>query len=227
MNISHDYSYTNMNLINAGFAALSFHSLRFDRYFTDEEKEQNRAAAESLGDTSPEWSERCKETQKEINRQLQKVIALFSGYDLHQLTEETSTHAHYNSDWDLYFYSNKGWNGSDAFDYMTLSANDKRTAAANMELLNKILAMLENADIEAPNICCVVQYDDIPDKAGIEAAALGIIEKMAGKMFFYNGIEGKIKKYRDGSGVDSYAFFKKGARTNCCRLDPAYIVLNF
>lgn len=227
MNFSHDYSYTNMNLTNAGFAALSFHSLRFERYFTEEEKEQNRAAAERLGTNTPEWSERCKETQKEINRQLQKVIALFSGYDLHQLTEETSTHEHYKTDWDLFFYSNRGWNGSDVFDYMTLSANDKRTAAANMDLLSKVLKMLESADIDAPNIRCVVQYDDIPDNAAIEAAALEIIEKAAGKMIFYNGIEGKIKKYRDGSGVDSFAFFKKGARTNCYRLDPAYIVLNF
>ena len=46
MLITHDYSYTNKNLIENGYAVYGIHSLNFDRYFTEEEKEQNRQFAE-------------------------------------------------------------------------------------------------------------------------------------------------------------------------------------
>lgn len=227
MYIEHDYSYVNKNLIEAGFAVLSFHSLRFDRYFTEEEKEANRTAAEKCGPgNSPEWIARCDAMAAEISRQMQNVLPLFSGYDIHQLTEETSTISHYRSDWDLFFYSNTGWNKRNFFDYFTLSANEKRTAAANMELLEKVLAMLASADIDAPNVCCTVQYTAVSNAAAIEKAALAIIERIVGKMIEYNGIVGKFRKFRDGSGIDCYGFFRKGARKYGYSVNPTEIVLS-
>lgn len=39
--ITHDYSYANKNLIENGYAVYGIHSLNFDRYFTEKEREQD------------------------------------------------------------------------------------------------------------------------------------------------------------------------------------------
>lgn len=225
MIIFHNYNYVSTQLIDAGLASLSFYAIHFYGYYTEEEKMQKLAAAKKC--TPLEWSALCNEETRKITEQMKRIILLLDGYDIHQFTKETSTIVHYQSDWDFFFSSNKGWNGRNFFDRFSLNANNKRTAAANMELLERFLSMLENADIDAPNIKCEIQYTAVPDKAAIEKAALSIIEQIAEKTIKYNGAEGKIKKYCNGSGFDSFAFFKKGARKKCYSIDPINIVLSF
>ena len=59
MLIIHDYSYTNKNLTENGYAVYGIHSLNFDRYFTEEEMEQNKQFAEQYGNMSQEWVDSC------------------------------------------------------------------------------------------------------------------------------------------------------------------------
>lgn len=66
MLITHDYSYANKNLIENGYAIYGIHSLNFDRYFTEEEREQNKQFAEQYGSTSQEWTDRCDRTDEKF-----------------------------------------------------------------------------------------------------------------------------------------------------------------
>lgn len=121
MYIKHDYSYLGYEkgLIDKGYADLDIHSLHFDRYFTEEEKENNKKLADILNNNSEEWNKHCDNISKMINQKLIPIIEMLNNrYDIHQYTEEKCGMKHYKNNWDLFFYSNKGWNKKDYFDYM-------------------------------------------------------------------------------------------------------------
>ena len=103
MYIKHDYSLVNKRLIEKGYGQLSVHSLHFDRHFNEQEKEANRKASEEL--TREQWNERCDQISKYISIQLHKVLRTIKDkYNIHQLTEETSTMEHYKSNWILIYF---------------------------------------------------------------------------------------------------------------------------
>ena len=74
MLITHDYSYTNKNLIDNGYAVYGIHSFNFDRYFTEEEMEQNKQFAEQYGDMSHEWANSCDRLGQEICKQMENMM---------------------------------------------------------------------------------------------------------------------------------------------------------
>ena len=209
MKITDDYSFvseSSQTLINRGLADLSVHSLNFDRYFTDEEMEHNREEAERLNTNRETYSKRCEEISRNIYNQLLLIAELLDkNFNMHQYTTEKSTMTHFNSDWDLFFYSNRGWNGKDYFDYMQISFNEKRTAKQNQELLKKVLTLL--TAVKANNIKCRIQYDVIYHENEIAKEAASVFEKMGNKFIAYDGMIGKIKKVDD-----AYGFFKKGSK---------------
>jgi hypothetical protein len=209
MKITDDYSFvseSSQTLINRGLADLSVHSLNFDRYFTDEEMEHNREEAERLNTNRETYSKRCEEISRNIYNQLLPIAELLDkNFNMHQYTTEKSTMTHFNSDWDLFFYSNRGWNGKDYFDYMQISFNEKRTAKQNQELLKKVLTLL--TAVKANNIKCRIQYDVIYHENEIAKEAASVFEKMGNKFIAYDGMIGKIKKVDD-----AYGFFKKGSK---------------
>lgn len=209
MKITDDYSFvseSNQTLINRGLADLSVHSLNFDRYFTDEEMEHNRKEAERLNTNSEAYSKRCEEISRNIYNQLLPIAELLDkNFNMYQYTTEKSTMIHFNSDWDLFFYSNRGWNGKDYFDYIQISFNEKRTAKQNQELLKKVLTLL--TAVKANNIKCRIQYDVIYHENEIAKEAASVFEKMGNRFIAYDGMIGKIKKVDD-----AYGFFKKGSK---------------
>lgn len=64
------------------------------------------------------WSKHCEDVARGFSKSLNDILKHFvDKYDVHQVSEETSTMEHYKSNWDLYFWSNEGWNGKDYMDY--------------------------------------------------------------------------------------------------------------
>lgn len=224
MNIKHDYSYITGNenkLIENGYGKLSIHSLIFDRYFTEERKEQNRKLAESMN--NEQWSKHCDEISKELSISLNEILQVFiNKYNIHQVSEETSTTEHYRSDWDLFFYSNRGWNNKDYFDYFTLSFNTKRTPEQNINLLNNIIPILEKMEYE--NIGCRIQYDAVINEEKIKIKAIEICESLLNKFINYRGMEGKIKVVKEENNIKEYGFFKKNARNRYYQISNADLV---
>lgn len=216
MNISKDYSYINgsqRKLIDAGYGKISVHSIHFDRYVSEEQKEANRRFFDGMTEAERSAyyaSDDFENVQKAYAESLADVLNYFIGkFDIHQVSPETSTSKHYNSDWDLFFYSNRGWNGKDYMSYFSLTFNDKRTPDKNMAMLENIIAMLEN--IESDKVHCRIQYDAVIDDGKVSEAADKAYQSISGKFIPYCGYVGKVKIIRDENGIRDYGFFKKGA----------------
>lgn len=195
MQITEDYTHTNTHLIEAGYAELTVHSLRFDRFYTEEEKEQNRQAAESM--TVEEWHNRCEESSKEIYRQMMEIIPLFEKCGIIYRVVPVTNYGYYESSNNLHFYSNKGWNGRDYFDYFTLSFDKNKPAEEIITFKNEFVSMLENTNVDTPNIRCIVKYADKPNEKKLAEDAEIICKKLEGKTIEYGNMKGKIKRLGD------------------------------
>jgi len=226
MFIKHDYSYlgSRKNLIEKGYADLDIHSLNFDRYFTDEEKEENVRQSELL--TREQWTIRCGDVSKRIYEQMLTIIELLNNkYDIHQISEEKNTMEHYRSDWDLFFYSNRGWNGKDYFDHVQITFNTKRTVDQNKKLLSEILEILEQ--LEVKNVYCRVQYTAREQKEKIQEKVIEICESLVDTVINYNGMRGKIKVVDECNGEKQYGFFKERVRKSYYKLSDTFLILNY
>ena len=159
MYISKDFSYINANetmLMDNGYGKLSVHSIHFDRHYSEEQKEKNREIAESM--TREEWSKHCDEIAEGFAKSLNEILEKFlSKYCIYQASENVS----YDSDWDLFFWSDRGWNGKDFMTYFKLNFNKERSPEQNMTLLDEIISLVETMEYE--NIGCRIQYDAVID----------------------------------------------------------------
>lgn len=226
MKIKHDYSYlrSSKELIEKGYADLDIHSLNFDRYYTEEEKENNRKISESM--TREEWNVHCDEVSKGIYNQMLPIVELLDNkYDIHQITEEKSSTEHYRTNWDLFFWSNRGWNNKDHFDDMRLNFNEKRTVEENKKLLDEILSLLER--LEVKNVSCRVQYTIRKHEEKIKQEAIKICKMLLDKPINYNGMEGKIKVVKEHENEKIYGFIKKRSRNKYYQISESYLVLNY
>lgn len=224
MFISQDFSYvkaSEMKLIDSGYGKMSVHSIHFGRHFSEEQKEKNRKLFETM--SREEWSKHCDEVAESLSKPLNEILNVFvDKYDIHQVSPETSTMEHYRSDWDLYFYSNKGWNGREYMDSFEFSFNTKRSPEQNMKLLEEIVDILKTLDYE--NIGCRIQYDAWIDTQKVEETAKVICENLVGKFINYNGMIGKIKVVSEDNGDKEYGFFKKNARNKYYRISYTEIL---
>lgn len=226
MLVKHDYSYlgSNEKLIEKGYAELDIHSISFDRHYSEEEKENNRKLSESM--TREQWNNHCDESAKKIYNQMLPIKELLnSKYDIHQINEEKSSMEHYRSDWDLYFYSNEGWNGKDYFDHIKISFNEKRTVEQNKKLLESILNLLESMEIK--NVYCRVQYTVRVNEKEVHEKSIEICEKLLEKTIEYNCMKGKIKVVDEYEGEKTYGFFKSRVRNKYYKVSDSYMILNF
>lgn len=213
MEIKHDYSYinnTDMLLMNKGYGTMAVHSIHFDRSYTEEQKAENSRFYESV--TDDEWAQHCEEIGRLFSKAMNEILNVFKGkYDIHQVSEETSTLKHFSSDWDLFFWSDRGWNGKDYMTHFSLTFNDKRSPEQHMGLLAEILPMVEQMKYE--NIKCRVQYTAVIDQGKVEEEAKAICEMVLGSFVRYHGMIGKIKVIGENNGLKEYGFFKKRAKT--------------
>ena len=228
MYIKHDYSYitaSSEKLAQHGFGKQTVFSLTLGRYFSEAERQENSRIANSC--TREEWSARCDALSKSLDKPLTEIMkVLCQKYDIHQTSPETDTIKHYRSEWDLFFWSNRGWNGQDHMDTVQLTFNDERPIEYRAKVLETLLPMLE--EMEYKNIGCRIQYCIIlDDKKIFETASTVYNEALAGKFLRYNGLEGKIKIVGKDrvSGENCYGFFRKGAKTKYYPISSAEIVL--
>lgn len=228
MYIKHDYSYitaSSEKLAQHGFGKQTVFSLTLGRYFSEAERQENSRIANSC--TREEWSARCDALSKSLDKPLTEIMkVLCQKYDIHQTSPETDTIKHYRSEWDLFFWSNRGWNGQDHMDTVQLTFNDERPIEYRAKVLETLLPMLE--EMEYKNIGCRIQYCIIlDDKKIFETAESVYNEALAGKFLRYNGLEGKIKIVGKDrvSGENCYGFFRKGAKTKYYPISSAEIVL--
>lgn len=228
MYIKHDYTYiaaSSERLAKNGFGKQTVFSLTLGRYFTEAERQENSRIANSC--TREEWSERCDAFSKSLDKPLSEIMKILcEKYDIHQTTQEKSSIQHYKSDWDLFFWSNRGWNGQDHMDTIQLTFNSERPIEYREKILEELLPMLEK--MEYKNIGCRVQYCIIlDDKKIFETAESVYNEALAGKFLRYDGFEGKIKIVGKDrvSGENCYGFFRKGAKKKYYPISSAEIVL--
>lgn len=228
MYIKHDYSYitaSSEKLAQHGFGKQTVFSLTLGRYFSEAERQENSRIANSC--TREEWSARCDALSKSLDKPLTEIMkVLCQKYDIHQTSPETDTIKHYRSEWDLFFWSNRGWNGQDHMDTVQLTFNDERPIEYRAKVLETLLPMFEK--MEYKNIGCRIQYCIIlDDKKIFETAESVYNEALAGKFLRYNGLEGKIKIVGKDrvSGENCYGFFRKGAKTKYYPISSAEIVL--
>lgn len=206
MLITHDYSYTNNNLIENGYATYGIHSLNFDRYFTEKEREQNRQFAKQYGNTSQEWTDHCDWMGQEICKQMESLMkVLDKKYVVCQYNPKVKYGEH-----DLHFCSNEGWNGKEWYDHIQLSFNDKLDKARNNQILNELLELV--AGMELKNVACRVQYKTIADNEKLYTDAAKKYKDIEGKFVSLRGCVGKVKEVGEYKGKKQYGFFKKGAR---------------
>ena len=212
MFVKQDMSYigdTANKLLEKGYAELTVHSLGFDRYFTEEQKMKNRELGSSM--SVEEWSAYCDSISKALEQPMTEVLGKIM--------------THYNSDWDLYFHSNRGWNGKTWMDSFDLTFNMGRTAEQNMKLLDEILLLLET--LEYDNIYCRVQYTVVYDEERLAEEGIRICEELAGKVIYYCGYEGKIKEVAGSNGAKEFGFFKKRARGKYFPVKYSELVANY
>ena len=213
MHIIRDYSYisnTERLLKQLGYGTETVHSIHFDRHYSEEQKVANYQLANSM--SHEEWGEHCEQVAKTFHKPMTEILEKFiSRYDIHQVSEETSTMTHYNSDWDLFFWSDRGWNGKDFMTCFSLTFNSNRTTEQNMKLLEKIIPIVEAMDYET--IACRIQYDIVFDEDKLGKDAKAVCEKLAGKTIHYRGMTGKIKAVEKRDDIVEYGFFRTRARS--------------
>lgn len=208
MKIQKTYSYltdTDRILVSKGLAEISVHSIRFDRYYTESEKDQNMEVSELM--SKEEYSEYCKQVSEVFRGKMKGILAEFvDKYDIHQGSEETSTLEHFRSDWDLFYNTNE--NG----DFFTLFFNGKRTPAANLKLLDELLAMIEQMHVD--HVCCIVQYTAVKHVKELNERAKEVFARLENTWVTYHGNTGKIRIIGEQDDYILFGFFKKGARVN-------------
>lgn len=149
------------------------------------------------------------------NRQLNKIEEyLKEKYSVYQLNTESKNA-------ELFWYSNKGWNNKETYDFFNISMNNKNenTTDENIKFLSEFVDDIP--DLNLPNIQCRIQYtlrlsDNISEKAKV------IVESLQGKWIEYNGMTGKLKLVGE-----QVAFFKKRAKSRYYAISDKEVVLNW
>ena len=226
MKIKKNLSYITENqkrLIDKDYGKMSVYSLNFSRYYNEEEKANNSRIYETM--THEQWEERCNEIQKHFGIMFDEIEEklINSKYDIHQLTDATSTMEHYRSNWDLYYYCNRNRNNSGYMDHFKLSFNSNRTVEENLKLLDELIEYIKTLDYK--NILCTIQYTFIPNKEKINNKYVEICDKLQNKFIEYAGMIGKIKVVRESENNKEYGFFKKGSRKKYYSISKENLIL--
>lgn len=226
MIITHDNSYisaTASELIDRGYGVRTVYAVHFDRHYTAEEKRRNSDLYASM--TREEWSKHCDEVAESFAAPMSEILQRFIGkYDIHQVSPETSTMAHFRSNWDLYFNSTRlrGHDNESRFESFRLTFNGYRTPEENAKLLEEVLKIVE--DLEYKNIACRVQYTAYLYDGKIEEAAASAYKKIEGKFVdcFYD--RGRVRIVGEHDGKTLYGFFRKGAKKKYLAMTGAEVL---
>ena len=218
MFIVEDYHYISDSanlLIKKGFGKISVHSYKFDRYFSEEQKAENRRQAELLGTNTTEWSDRCDSSHHKFYEAASKMMEdLGNKYTIYQYNTNEK-------EYDLFFYSNRGWNNREWYDHCEL--NLSKDYEQNSKQHKELLSWLSKWQGDTENVInCRIQYDSWLDKEAIEKVVNDNIDKILDKKVLLGNREGKIKWVECNN---EYGFFKKGARKYYTKLNNVELLI--
>ncbi|MBQ1503015.1 MAG: hypothetical protein IIZ35_03340 [Clostridia bacterium] len=216
MKLSNDMHYVNSYNVERGLIRAVPFQVRFDRYFTEEEMVENRAAAERLGN-GPAWVARCEEFERKISDEIREVIKhLSTRYKLGQYDPAIGS-----ADCDLWFYCRMfdnvpGDRYTDErrnYSYVTLSFMYKDQNVDDHErIFDELREIL--AEWDAPNVQAIFQFAEMQIPENVEREAERIYTENDGKFCVWSGFTvGRLGRDENG-----YFFKKKGAKRYGYRL---------
>ena len=226
MEIFHDHSYVSQaerEFISRGYACESFYSLRFSFVYTEAQKAENRAYAETVGTESDAWSVHAAASARRRSEHMERIVNLLAqNFKICQYDKEETVP--YNSDWDLFFWCNdfsstmQGLLSGRDYGYFTLAFNDKHDHERRQKVYNRAMRILELFS-DDENLHIAVQYTAIMDDAKIkrDAALAGL--GIAGRNCVYKGMEGRVE-----TNGEALYFRKKRSRKYVYRLTDAAVL---
>ena len=226
MEIFHDHSYVSQaerEFISRGYACESFYSLRFSFVYTEAQKAENRAYAETVGTESDAWSVHAAASARRRSEHMERIVNLLAqNFKICQYDkEETVPH---NSDWDLFFWCNdfsstmQGLLSGRDYGYFTLAFNDKHDHERRQKVYNRAMRILELFS-DDENLHIAVQYTAIMDDAKIKRDAALAVPRIAGRNCVYKGMEGRVE-----TNGEALYFRKKRSRKYVYRLTDAAVL---
>lgn len=226
MNINHDRSYidaSSLDFVQRGYAIEDLHSLRIRFEYTEEEKQANKAFADSH--TNEEWNTRCADMAQIRSNAMRPVMeALGRKFVCYQF--EPDCGVDYSSDkWDLFFWCNDFYqttggkfSGRD-YSYITLTFNDRMTADQRLDVCNRVLKFLVDRFEDHIHLSVVVQYKVTMDDKKIAEDAKAALPSLVGQKCTYGHMDGKIVETERG-----VFFVKKYARTRGYQLSDSDVL---
>ena len=226
MEIFHDHSYVSQaerEFISRGYACESFYSLRFSFVYTEAQKAENRAYAETVGTESDAWSVHAAASARRRSEHMERIVNLLAqNFKICQYDkEETVPH---NSDWDLFFWCNdfsstmQGLLSGRDYGYFTLAFNSEQAPEQRRKIYDRAMRILELFS-DDENLHIAVQYTAIMDDAKIKHDAALAVPRIAGRNCVYKGMEGRVE-----TNGETLFFRKKRSRKYVYRLTDAAIL---
>lgn len=208
--------------IEQGVAVLGIHSIRFDRYISDEQKLEviKMSAQEREAQLkSAEWQASCEQKRKELAAQNETALTALetAGLILGQYH-----HSHKREYFDLWFWCNCDKDGR-RLEYLTLSPNWDLTPEQQSKIIEQATAVLEK--VNTPDNCAIIQYTAIYDQQKLAEIAEQFAEQNIGKFIKYGFEVGKIVRIDPKlNGGYKYGFKKKRAKTRgyCLSVKAVY-----
>ncbi len=202
--------------IEQGVAVLGIHSIRLDRYVSEERKSETAKMSAAELDArlrSAEWQAYCEQVTKKIATQNETVLTALEAAGLILGQYRNIPNQKY---FDLWFWCNADKNGR-RLDYLTLSPNWDLTPEQQGKIIEQAIAILEK--VNTSDNCAIIQYEAIYDEQKLADIAEQFAEQNTGKFIRYGRDVGKIVKLNpELCGGYKYGFKKKKARTRGYRL---------
>ena len=226
MEIFHDHSYVSQaerEFISRGYACESFYSLRFSFVYTEAQKAENRAYAETVGTESDAWSVHAAASARRRSEHMERIVNLLAqNFKIYQYDKEETVP--YNSDWDLFFWCNdfsstmQGLLSGRDYGYFTLAFNSEQAPEQRRKIYDRAMRILELFS-DDENLHIAVQYTAIMDDAKIKHDAALAVPRIAGRNCVYKGMEGRVE-----TNGETLFFRKKRSRKYVYRLTDAAIL---
>lgn len=197
MRIKEDFSYlsdTDKKAIENGTAKLCIYGLHIDRFFTEEEMQENKRQAEIL--SREEWGNRCDKMADFIAEQ--NKIALDKLAKVFNIGQYNYNHK---CDMGDFWF----WAG-EKLDYITLFTNEDDGTEKRNEKAEMALEILKT--IDTANNIVRIHYTAVYDEEKLTESVENFVKSVDGKFINYNGMAGKLFK----DMYNRYIFKKKGAR---------------
>jgi len=225
MHIREDKTYISqldLKLIEKGYSELKCRSVNLEKTYSNEQGLKNRALFEK---SSKE--ERIEIQNKEGELFSRKICAiseqLNKEFVMYQYKKDRKDLPFGTDAWELFYYSNKGWNNKDYPDFVRLSFNERKSYEEMDADYERLLKSIKNQSIDDEVTIKLHMYAR-GNKEKIKIEALVFLQGKTNKFFVWNGSIGKIKEVPFDTGEVAYGFFEKNAKKKYWKLSYEQIL---